>query len=228
MDNSMTNKTQTAKIGSGILADNSVTLDNGKVIAQGLITTFWAWGFPCSRTCVAFTTIFDFPIGTMTLLVSLANKEGETLRALSTIDIKSDSNNGAMTAVTPLRIEFTEPGYFSIVCTLKGQPNGVTLPFLVKQREWPDFSEAEKQFAIKNESVIHKMRANVQCKKCSYSFIFEESIVDEATPGGVTRFPESGQLKCGDCGHVLQLRDIQGQLRASLKAVLAIAMKGQQ
>jgi hypothetical protein len=217
-----------ARLGSGILADSSLELDNGKVIAQGLITTFWAWGFPCSRSCVVFSTVFDLSPDTATLLVSFAKSAGDPIRTMTTLDLKSATPKGATTAVIPIRVEFTQAGDFEFRCSLKDVPGSVALPFLVRQREWPEFTDAERQFATDNPGLTHRLRANVQCKKCSHAFIFEESVLDEPAPGGVIRFPPGGTLECGDCGHVLRLLDIQGQLRASLKAVLNVAMGGKQ
>jgi hypothetical protein len=201
-------------------------LDNGKAIAQGLITTFWAWGFPCSRSCVCFATAFDLPVGTTKLILALTGPGGRAKRQVSTFDIPSQNEGAATTAVVPVRFEVRDAGDYSFECNLEGQRRTISLPFLVRQREWPEFTEEEKQFATENNNVTQSLRANVHCSQCSHAFIFEESMVDDKAPGGVNRFPADGVFKCDDCGHVLRLRDIQGQLRASLKAMVGAAMGG--
>ena len=82
----------------------------------------------------------------------------------------------------------------------------------------------------KNKSLIpHKVSAQVKCKNCSHSYLFEEKILEsEKDSGGTIPFPESGIYECDNCGHKMKLKDIQGQIRASIKDNLSNFIKTNQ
>ena len=70
------------------------------------------------------------------------------------------------------------------------------------------------------------MSAQVKCKNCGHSCLFEEKILEsEEHSGGTIPFPESGIHECDNCGHNMKLKDIQGQIRASIKDNLSNFLK---
>lgn len=221
---STTRKVTEPFIGSGILADSVVNIENLKPNAQGIFTSFLAWGFPCVRSCCAVINIFDLPMGQYRLGLSLLNYKKETIHAITTVDIKIDKTDGAATVAAQLPIEVAGPGRYYISCNIIDNESYILLPFNVAGQEWPEFSEKEIAFLKSKPEFALMLRVNVQCNKCSRVYIFEESAIGEKISAGATEFPKSGNLECSDCGHMLNLRDLQGLMRANLKQAILAAM----
>ena len=80
-------------------------------------------------------------------------------------------------------------------------------------------NDLEIEILEKNKALIpHKVSAQVKCSQCNQHYVFEEKILDSVeSSGGTTPFPENGIYECDSCGHRMKLKDIQGQIRASIK-----------
>jgi len=229
MVNSMKNKKKKikniGKIGSGILADSVKISEHGKYDCYGVFTIIYAWGFPCSRSWESLITVFDLPKGDT--IVDIALKKGnKVLKKMVSVTIDNQEPNGAATIHVPLRYRFDFSGIYNIECSIGDSPKRVRIPFELRTKEWPKFNKNEVNFAKGNPSIPQSLRANVHCDNCQYAYIFEETFIPDQEPsGGVYRFPESGKFECKQCDQIVELRDIQGQLRASLKDIISKKMQ---
>ena len=213
--------------GSGLLFDVVASTPGGKLTGQGAICVFWAWGFPCSRQCWALMTIFNLRKGSTPILIRLRKGHSRQMNTVGSGDVTTSADNACATTPMLLTYQFQEPGEYFLVATLGGYRSKLEIPFAVIVRDWPTFTEAERQFARKNPGSVPGARATVHCSKCSHAYIFEENLSEDTPlPGGVQKFPESGKFECIDCGETVHLRDIQGQLRSSLKQILSQTIRG--
>lgn len=213
--------------GSGVITDSIGPTEQSKPSATGIFTMFWAWGFPCNRSCFLITTIFNIPKGDMNIYVSI-NKKGSRKKneiGNAKLYIKKDIDTGT-TITIPLQFRFKSEGQYEIICQFRDYAGRLKIPLIVKLKKWPKLTIKEKAFAKKNPKIIRSFRVNARCRNCDHTYIFEETgEVDSEPTGGVLRFPESGVLECGECGNEMNLRDIQGQMRESLKETIKMAMR---
>lgn len=208
------------KLGSGLLSDNVKSSEKGKVDCYGVFTIMYAWGYPCSRTWKATITIFELPKGKTSITVNLM-KGNKIIKALANVTIETDEPNSVIVVPIPMKYRFEKHGLYNLEFSLKDNKNKLRLPFEVRTNEWTQFTEKEIEFAKGNSSIPQSIRANVHCDKCEHAYIFEETFLPELElKGGILRFPESGKFECEECDHAIELRDIQGQLRASLKEII--------
>jgi hypothetical protein len=212
-------------VGSGLLCDSVNVTDAGRITAQGLITLFWAWGYPCVRSWFLVLTLFHLPKGKTPVTISMRKIGQRDQTSLAVLDTDAPKNDTITTMPIQLSHSFDSPGRYELICNLQGAKRGLKIPFVVLQKEWVEFSDKEKEYVKTHLETPHTLRANVHCRHCNYAYIFEESVIDDMPAGGVHRFPRNGEFECADCGHILKLKDIQGQLRASLKDMLTKAMR---
>lgn len=221
--------TKTVKInpvfGSGLLSDSVIQTDSGKSNLQGIFTFFWAWGFPCFRTWFLTFTAFGIPEEKTSVLISIRKIGSRNKTSLLAIDTTAGIDNAPSTLSVQLSHSFDEPGRYEILCALHDASTQLRIPFEVRKKDWPEFSEEETYFARNNPQIPSHLRADVQCKQCSYAYIFEESILNDKPKGGVHRFPPDGHYECKECGRTMNLLDIQGRLRASLKEIIRVAIR---
>ena len=218
-------KKPAARLGSGILADSIKKSDQGKIDCYGIFTIFHAWSYPCSRTWNVIVTAFELPKGNTSITVTLKQK-GKNIKSLGTINIDSELTHNVTVIPMPLKYRFEKPGTYFLEFSILDSIKKLKIPFEVRTKDWPEFTAEEIRFAIDNNVLPQNLRANVHCEKCKYAYIFEETIITEHAPkGGVLRFPKSGKFECLDCGQIIELRDIQGQLRASLKDIITKQMR---
>ncbi|MEN6627928.1 MAG: hypothetical protein ABFD69_17010 [Candidatus Sumerlaeia bacterium] len=210
--------------GGALLADSATQTDTGKVNLQGIFTMFLAWGFPCSRTWFLTFTAFDVPNYDTSVSIGVRKAGSSSISKLSNVKV-SEGSKGPSTVSVQLRHRFNSAGRYELVCTFRKSVKKLRIPFEVRCREWPEFSEEEIAFSRKDSHIPMRIRANVQCKKCSHAYIFEEAVLQQKSKGGIQRFPTNGRFKCEECGHTMNLLDIQGQMRASLKELVRNAMK---
>ena len=221
-----TKRKQMPKFGSGILADSAHTDAGGKVSCKGLFTIFWAWAYPCTRSGNILATIFDLPKGTTSVSISLGKRgTGGKKKSVALVDVDSEDTDGAMILHVPFKHRFNAPGKYEIVLNFRDYAGSLRIPFNLSERPWPKFTAKEKAFAEKNPDVQSAFRMNVHCASCGHAYIFEESLLDAEPRGGVLKFPESGVFVCEECGRNIQLRDMQGQLRQSLKDNVTAQMR---
>lgn len=204
------------RFGGGILADNYSALESGKVIAGGIFTLFRAWDFPCQRQCNAIITLFDLPKRRTKVDVSV-RKRGSRAKKLITIPIEAKKDIPPLIQSIGLNIPLASSGSYELLFSIPRTREILKIAFEVGKKEWPQFTKAEIEFAKTNPNCAKSIRANIHCAKCSYAYVFEETLLETPPDGGVHRFPETGEFRCTSCNHLLKLRDFQGQLRSSLK-----------
>ena len=213
---SKTTSPSKAILGGGLLSDSIAQTDSGKIHAQGIFTVFWAWGFPCTR---------NLKKGKTSIVLGI-RKSGETSQtSLAVIDAEVNEDDSSNTVVVQLTHNFESAGRYEVVCSIQDSSSSLSLPVDVCEKKWVTFTEDERNYVKSNKDIPGSLRANVHCKQCSYAYIFEESILNETPKGGVNSFPNDGKFECKDCGHVMNLKDIQGRLRASLKELVQSAMR---
>jgi hypothetical protein len=213
------------RLGSGILSDSIKTSEHGKVDCYGVFTIFYAFGYPCSRSWKATITAFELPKGNSLLTIAL-KKGNKIINVLGTATINSIELNGVISIPIPLTYRFSKPGAYMVECSLRDIRNKLRIPFEVRTKGWPVFTEKEIEFARNNASIPQSLRATVHCDKCEHAYIFEETFIpDMEIKGGVFRFPDSGKFDCKECDQILELRDLQGQLRFSLKEMISQKMQ---
>ncbi len=212
------------RFGNGILADSFSQVSSNKINLHGIFTVIWAWAYPCQRSCIVAITLFGGPWIDSTLHVSLRkrrSKDDYKVNVLASLTPQIQRGMHSSTACIPIQFGLKQPGDHEIVCQFEESKRTLRIPFDVRTRPWPVFTEEEKQFVESNPGVIDNMRANISCRECSHAYIFEESIADDSRRvGGVLKFPDTGTFECTDCGQTLNLRDIQGQVRATLKGII--------
>jgi hypothetical protein len=213
-------------LGTGLLADKTERTDPGKLNAYGVITVFWAWGFPCFRKAQAVVTLFSLPQGDTHIVFSLGGPGIEEPLSLGKAEVKASEPNHTMTLDVPIASRFAQPGLYHVIAQFSDRPGRITIPFEIRLKEWPTFTKEEIEFARSNPNVPHTLGARVQCRGCENDYAFEESLLEDFEPSGdVLRFPESGVFECTECDYTLQLRDLHGQARAILKTRLKEAME---
>ncbi len=217
----MTKKKQRKRLpcfGGGILADNYSLVDTGKINARGIFTMFWAWDFPCQRRGVAIITLFDFPKRKTKVMVSV-KKKGSGAKRLHSIIVKSKGDIPPLIQAIPITFTLPSAGSYELVFSSQSIRSKSKIPFEVRKKVWPKFTKAEREFAKTNPNCIKSIRTNIHCSECKRAYVFEESILETQPDEGVQRFPDSGKYKCKGktCKNTLTLRDIQGQIRSSLK-----------
>ena len=214
------------RFGSGIVCDIARPQSTGKIDANGIFTKFWAWGYPANRNWTLIITLFYVPKKQTTLVFGIRKKGSSKVDTIGTADIVDKNFDNEHTINVQLGYVFQSEGDYEIVCTLKDYKTSLTVPFNVRTKDWPTFNKKELDFLKKNkEKIPYKLSAQIKCKDCGHLFNFEEIILeDEDVSGGAIKFPENGEYECPHCGRVLKLKDIQGQIRASIKDNLLIIL----
>lgn len=215
--------------GSGLLFDSYNETANKKINGLGAINIFRAWGFPSFRQATALISIFNLRKGSTTGEILLKKPHAIDKQSIRSFTVTTDSNNSCMTAVIPLSLKFNEKGRHFIYAIFHDYKSTLKIPCIVELQKWPTFSQEERQFVRKHRNILlGPIRTNLTCQQCSHAYIFEENILEEVLPpGGVTRFPKSGEFECTECNETIYLKDIQGQIRFSLKQMLSNIMRGQ-
>lgn len=205
-------------LGSGILANSSSRSKIGRLDCLGIITVFWAWAFPCIRHWQALITIFNLKKGKTPIAVSIGKRNSRNLSSLLIMDIEIEDNLSTITVPLALRHSFSEAGLYDLVISFQNYSGKLKIPFEVREKKWPVITKAEKRFIKEQKNFSPKFQLNVHCDKCNHVYVFEESIEEiKSGKGGVYRFPENGDFECIECGNILHLKDMQGQLRSALK-----------
>jgi len=208
-------------LGSGILANSSSRSQIGKLDCLGIITIFWAWAFPSITHWKALITIFNLKKGKTAITVSIGKRNSIKLSSLVMMDIEVKDNLSSITVPIVLNYKFSELGLYNLVISFKNYPGKLKIPFEVREKKWPVITNAEKRFINEKKGFFPKFQANVHCDKCDHVYVFEESIGEiKNGKGGVFSFPENGVFECIECGNILHLKDMQGQLRSALKDII--------
>lgn len=210
--------TKQTRFGSGILADSAHRDETGKVSCSGMFSIIWAWAFPCTRSGNIVANIFGLPSGNTSVGVSIKNRYKKTdSKSIAMVDVAAKEDNGAVTFIVPFNHQFEAEGKYDVVLSFRDYPNRLRIPFEVRKRAWPIFSQKEIRYAKNHPESNTLLRINVHCSSCKHAYIFEENIAGDTPSGGVMEFPKEGVFICEECGKELYLKDLQGQLRQSLR-----------
>jgi hypothetical protein len=213
---------------TSVIFCNSVSKgESGKTDCRGLFTSFLTWAYPTAfRTWFAILTAYNLPPGKISMSVSISRGRGKKT-TLTSADIESVGEDVGNIVNIPLRYKFQNEGFHTVHFTVIGTTTVLKIPVNVITQPWPKLSNKQLAFLKMNPSIPHSIRMNIVCSECSRPYVFEENVLsNENFVRGVLPFPDSGILECENCGHKLHLKDIQGQLRSSIKKAVSTAMRG--
>lgn len=196
--------------------------DLNKVDCKGIFTSFYAWGFPSSvRNWFAVVTAYDLPRGKSIVSASIIDIDDEqNLISNAEIDQSTSEQLGAV-FIIPFSFQFKSQGKYMVSFAIEGLKISHTVPLNVIKREWPKFSDDDLEFLRNRPEVVNSIRANVMCSNCSRPVIFEEAVLPEHSfADNVLPFPKSGCYKCPSCDHQINLIDIQGQIRKTIRQAI--------
>ncbi len=201
--------------------------ESGKTNCRDVFTSFLAWAYPTSyRSWFAILTLYNLPPGTTTIVVSISHGRGKKT-TLAKAKIKCPPEDLGNIINIPLRHKFQNEGLYIVHFNVVGTTKVLKIPLNVTTRPWPKLTKKELAFLQNNPSLLHSIRMVVKCSNCPSLYTFEENVLaEEKLENGVLPFPDSGLFKCNNCGHKLQLKDIQGQLRSSIKMSVIMFRKG--
>jgi len=201
--------------------------DRGKINCRGVFTTFLAWAYPTSiRNWQAILTLHNLPKDTTSISVAISRAYGKKT-TLAAADIQRGKQDFGSIINIPLQYQFDKEGFYTVHFSIIGSTNVLKVPIKVTTMPWPQFTKKQIQFLNDNLSILHSLRVNILCSNCSRPFNFEESVLpDTKLADGVLPFPDSGKIECESCGHILYVKDIQGQLRNSIKNAVSEAIRG--
>lgn len=220
-------KQQSPLLSGGVLCNSSSPGESGKVDCRGIFTSFLVWAYPTSvRLWQAILILHNLPKGTSSVTASISYGSGKkTTLATATIENKQEGLGNVISI--PLGYRFNREGIYMLHFNMVGTKTNLKVPLKIKTQPWPNFTKKQLEFLKNNHSIPHSIRMNVLCSECSRPCIFEETVFpDDTLAGGVSPFPKSGSIECESCRHKMHLRDIQGQLRSSIKTAVINAMKG--
>ena len=214
-------------IGNGFMCDRvEYTGKGSKPDCYGVFTHFNAWGFPCNRVWNTLITLFEVPKDGLNIVLSVRKLHTKESKIVSTVNIEKAQS--PMILDVFMSHKFMAHGEYLIECSILNYSAKLKIPFEIRLADWIEFTKEEIEFTKIKPNIIKKARANVLCEDCHHSYLFEE-VIDNSEPldGGVMRFPESGVFECITCGHMMNLKDLQGQLRSILKSNIKSAMGGE-
>ena len=220
-------KKPSPRLAGAIFCNSASTGDGGKVNCRGVFTSFLAWAYPTSiRRWHLILTIHDLLKDTTTVSVAISYGRGKKT-TLATVDIQRSKVDLGNVINLLLGYRFEKEGFYTVHFTVVGSTASLKVPVKVATKRWPRFTKKQVQFLKENPSVPHSLRVNILCSDCSRPFNLEESVLADAKLAeGVLPFPDSGKIECESCGHILHVKDIQGQLRDSIKNAVSEAMRG--
>ena len=211
----------------GLMVDGFTKGENNKIIAQGVFSTFWSWGFPATRRWSVIMSVCYLSAGIHNVTFSVREKNGTKLIKVGSAKLENIKGDPITIFPMQLAFEFEKEGIYELVSRIDNSKSVGIIPFEIKIKDWPEFNKQELDHVRSGKAHVNSLRANVHCKNCKHAYIFEETVIPQkVTDKGVIRFPKDGKYKCKDCNHVLTLKDIQGQLRASLKELIINSLGG--
>ena len=220
-------KKSTPQLVAAVFCNSVSRGKSAKMDCKGVFTSFLAWAYPTSiRTWHAVLSIYSLPKGTTTITVSISRGRGKKT-TLTSADIQRGKVDVGTIINMPLSYRFSQEGFYNVHFNVVGTTTSLKIPLLISTQQWPRMTKRQRDFLKSNPAIPHSIRMNVLCSECSRPFMLEESVLpDEQFAEGVLPFPDSGKLECGTCSHILHLKDLQGQLRSSIKAGVTAAMRG--
>lgn len=224
--NSMSSKSE-LMLSAAVFCNSVSPSESGKIICRDIFTTHLAWAYPTAfRSWFAILTLYNLPPGTTTIVVSISKGQGKKI-TLASADIKRGPEDLGSVINIQLRHKFQNEGLHIVHFNVVGTTNVLKIPLNVATRPWPNFTKKDLAFLKNNPALPHSVRMIVTCSNCSSLYTFEEDVLTKEKPvSGVLPFPDSGLFECKECGHKLHLKDIQGQLRSSIKTAVTTAIRG--
>ena len=224
--NSMSSKSE-LMLAAAVFCSSVSPSESGKIICRDIFTTHLAWAYPTAfRSWFAILTLYNLPLGTTTIVVSISHGRGRKT-TLASADIKRAPEDLGSVINIPLRHKFQKEGLYIVHFNVVGTTKVLAIPLNVATRPWPNFTKKDIAFLKSNPSLPHSIRMIVTCSNCSSPYTFEENVLTkEKLVSGVLPFPDSGLFECNNCGHKLQIKDIQGQLRSSIKTAVIMFRQG--
>lgn len=223
-------KTKAPFFGEAILCNSTSHGESGKIDSKGLFTSFLAWSYPTSnRNWHLIFGLYDFPGGVVEIKVTITHPLAlkENIIYDQAINLPKKRYQVGHLIDLDVNCEFEYEGYYQANISLRDFSITKSIPLKVVTQPWPEFTPNEIDYFLKTPSIPHKVRLVVVCSECSSSYIFEESALEESELSeGVYVFPSNGSFDCLKCGHKMNLRDIQGQMRKSLKASIPSNRRG--
>ena len=211
---------------AAIFYNSASNVESGKADCKDIFTSFLAWSYPTSvRSWYALLTAYGLPAETITITAAISHRKGKKTTLASVDVLKGEPNVGNAINI-PLRYEFSTEGFYTVHFNVVGTTQAMNVPVVVATQRWPHITKREREFLRSSATVPHSIRISASCSSCLTPYFFEENVLpDEPLAQGVLPFPESGELKCEPCSHILYLKDIQGQLRSSIKTAVVAAMR---
>ena len=218
------------KFGSAILCNSTTKGEDGKISCTDVFTSFLAWGFPSSaRTWSIVFTLYNLPQGKTSVVASIAkgvSGRGEKT-TLAAADVNHKGQNLGSIFSIPLTYQFESQGDYTILLQTPASDAKLIVPVRVIQIDWPEFSKKDIQIIRSNANIPRSIRSVINCNGCSNPYIFEEVFIPEQpVSAGTHSFPGNGIFECESCGRLLHLRDIQGQVRNSVRRAIDSAKMG--
>lgn len=218
----MTNK---AFFGGGLLSDSISSGEGAKPTLVGLFTDFHVWNVPCTRSCNFSVSVFNVQEGKYEVMIKHVNPGTTTGLIIAKAQAYPKKHVLGHFINIPLVLNISDIGVHKIIATSKNVKNKLHSYFNVIKLPWPEFTEAEISHARK-QNVPNRIQAHISCVKCGHGYVIEEVVEDalKLTKGAV-KFPEDGKFVCAQCNEILKVKDLQGQLRQSLKDMINANMK---
>lgn len=214
-------------IGSAVLCDNIKVQESGKIDCYGVFTSIIAYAYPSDRSWFLVFTLYNLPLGTSSIAVSIKRKGSRSKTSLKTIDVPVGPHPIGQIITGKVSFTFLKDGLYYIDLMSLETRATIRVPFKVYTEKWPEFNSKEIQFLQSTDRIPNAVRASIHCAECSHAYIFEEAVIPgHEYAGGVEPFPVSGKLECQTCGNNIDLLDIQGRMRASIKKSLQQTMEG--
>jgi DNA-directed RNA polymerase subunit RPC12/RpoP len=214
---------------SAVFCNSASQGEGGKVDCRGVFTSFLAWGYPTSlRAWHAILTLYDLPPGTTSISIAIAVERGRK-KTLASVGIEKAKVDLGSVINVPLQFQFPREGFYLVHFNVIGRTTSLRVPVKVTTKQWPTFSQKELDFLSKNPRIPHSVRVNLICSECSRPYVFEESVLpNEELVESVFPFPDRDVFKCLSCGRRMHLKDIQGQVRSSIKTAVEALLSGGQ
>jgi hypothetical protein len=209
-----------------MLLFNSVTQEEKGLSGTELVTYLYAWAYPSSHIVQAVFTIFDVEKG-KTLVDFYIKRQNEKIeKDILRLTMTTNNNIPSYSFNSALPLEFQKSGRYYIIATLPEFKSKIEIPIDVITKKWPTFTNREVNFINSNAEKARSIRLNIICKTCNHNYVFEEKLnkTEPISPGAL-QFPESGHFKCPGCENNIELKDIQGRLRYSIKRLVKRQME---
>lgn len=190
-----------------------------------MFTALLAWAYPTAmRPWQAVLTLYDLPRNGCSITVSIITSSGKR-HSLQTVDIGGDESGIGTVVALQLAHRLEHAGDYVVEFNMVGTTKRLRVPLRAVTQSWPKFSKKELDYLRASQGIPHSVRTNVICSGCSRPYVFEATpLPDYPFADGITPFPSNGTLECGSCGHILAVKDLEGQILASIKSALNQAM----